>query len=149
MNGVVYVFGELSSGYTQYPDDSVSDIFKSFYEKAKAATQLTIHREGNLMYYGYIRRLPNHRYIGLCVVLNGEIIKTVKPLFSIFEKAIADLIEKGDIIYLAPNGDIATAIEKLQYSTPFDVLFISASAVILPFKITLFIFIILRLSRYS
>ena len=114
MNGVVYVFGELSSGYTQYPDDSVSDIFKSFYEKAKAATQVTIHRAGNLMYYGYIRRLPNHKYIGLCVVLNGEIIKSIKSLFSIFEKAIADLIEKGDIIYLAPNGDIATGIEKLQ-----------------------------------
>ena len=54
MNASIYVFGKFNNGYSQFPDDYSSSIFETFHKHAKSVTQLSIHREGNLMYYGYI-----------------------------------------------------------------------------------------------
>ena len=54
MNISVYLFGEFSVGYSQYPNDYAKIIFESFAKSAQATTQITIHRDGDLMYYGYI-----------------------------------------------------------------------------------------------
>jgi len=85
MNATVYLFGNFNSGYTQYPDDYTSDIFGKFHSNAKSTTQIAIHRNGNLMYYGYIRKLEQDRYLGLCVVLNGLMLTRIDGLFSLFE----------------------------------------------------------------
>ena len=64
MNNSVYIFGNLSKGYTQYPDENFSAaIFQKFYTKVKATTQIAIHRDGNLMYYAYIRCIEQGKYI--------------------------------------------------------------------------------------
>ena len=57
MNISVYLFGEFSVGYSQYPNDYAKIIFESFAKSAQATTQITIHRDGDLMYYGYIRKM--------------------------------------------------------------------------------------------
>lgn len=73
MNISVYLFGEFSVGYSQYPNDYAKIIFESFAKSAQATTQITIHRDGDLMYYGYIRKMENAEYLGVCVVVNGNI----------------------------------------------------------------------------
>jgi hypothetical protein len=113
MNATVYLFGEFNSGYTQYPDDYTSAIFRKFSENAKSTTQIVIHRNGNLMYYGYIRKLEQERYIGLCVVLNGLLLTRLDGLFSLFENTISGLVTKGQLIHFNEQGDIVTKVEKL------------------------------------
>lgn len=113
MNATVYLFGEFNSGYTQYPDDYTCAIFRKFHENAKSITQIGIHRNGNLMYYGYIRKLEQERYLGLCVVLNGLLLTRIDSLFSLFENIISGLVTKGQLIYFNEQGEIVTKVEKL------------------------------------
>lgn len=113
MNASVYLFGEFNSGYSQYPDDYASSIFQKFSANAKSTTQIAIHRDGNLVYYGYIRKLQQERYIGLCVVLNGLILKRIDGLFSLFENTISNLVTNGKLIYFNEQGDLVASVEKL------------------------------------
>ena len=113
MNASVYLFGEFNSGYSQYPDDYASSIFLKFSANAKSTTQIAIHRDGNLVYYGYIRKLQQDRYIGLCVVLNGLILKRIDGLFSLFENTISNLVTNGKLIHFNEQGDLVTSVEKL------------------------------------
>lgn len=113
MNASVYLFGEFNSGYSQYPDDYASSIFQKFSANAKSTTQIAIHRDGNLVYYGYIRKLQQDRYIGLCVVLNGLILKRIDGLFSLFENTISNLVTNGKLIHFNEHGDLVSCVEKL------------------------------------
>lgn len=113
MNASVYLFGEFNSGFSQYPDDYASSIFQKFSANAKSTTQIAIHRDGNLVYYGYIRKLQQDRYIGLCVVLNGLILKRIDGLFSLFENTISNLVTNGKLIHFNEQGDLVTSVEKL------------------------------------
>ena len=107
MNSSVYIFGDLSSGYTQYPDEeSSSSIFQKFHILAKAITQITIRRDGNLMYYAYIRKLEQDKYIGLCVLLNGVVLTQFDRLFSLFENVISNLVVRGYLIKYSENGNL-------------------------------------------
>lgn len=65
------------------------------------------------MYYGYIRKLEQERYIGLCVVLNGMLLTRLDGLFSLFENTISGLVIKGQLIHFNEQGDIVTKVEKL------------------------------------
>ena len=115
MNSYVYVFGNLGNGYTQYPDDYAKDIFLDFYIKSTAPSQVTIHRDNNLIYYGYIRKLDiNSQYIGFCVLLNGLMLSQIGRLFPIFENIVADLVTRGDIIHFNVRGDITASIDNLN-----------------------------------
>ena len=107
MNSSVYIFGNLLSGYTQYPDEeSTSSLFQKFYTKAKATTQIAIHRDGNLMYYAYIRKMEQGKYIGLCVLLNGAALTKFEGLFSLFENVISNLVTKGYLIKFSDGGNL-------------------------------------------
>ena len=114
MNSSVYIFGNLSSGYTQYPDEkSTSSIFQKFYTKAKATTQIAIRRDGNLMYYAYIRKLEQGKYIGLCVLLNGAALTKFEGLFSLFENVISNLVTKGYLIKYNDSDNLIANTEHL------------------------------------
>lgn len=117
MNCSVYLFGDFGKGYTQYPDDYAQSIFQNFYAKSTAGTQITIHRNGNLMYYGYIRKLEGEKadkqYIGFCVLLNGVMLTKVGNLFSLFEETITNLVVNGHILEFNDRGDIVSKVDKL------------------------------------
>jgi hypothetical protein len=113
MNITVYLFGEFNNGYTQYPDDYTNTKFKNFYYNAKSTTQIVIHREGDLMYYGYIRKLEQDRYIGFCVVINGLMLTKLDGLFSLFESTISKLVTNGQLIHFNKEGSIVTNVDKL------------------------------------
>lgn len=108
-----YVFGEFASGYSQYPDDYSSQIFKEFYRNSKATTQIAIHRDGNMMYYGYIRKLDQQKYIGFCVVLNGIMLRKLDGLFSLFENTVSRLAESGSFVHFDDNGALTTSTSQL------------------------------------
>lgn len=111
MNPVVYLFGRLNGGsYTQYPDDGTSGVLGKLYPLAKAATQVIIRRDGNFMYYCYIRKLQGDAYIGMCVLLNGTYIKEIKKLFSMFETRTEEMCEKGIFICYDGEGNIRPAV---------------------------------------
>lgn len=113
MNNDVYIFGEFNNGYNQYPDDYTKKIFETFYSNSESITQVCVHRYGNLMYYAYIRKLENSKYIGFCVVLNGSMLTKVSGLFSLFEKTIFELVSNGLLIHFDDQGRIVTNVDKL------------------------------------
>lgn len=57
MNSTIYVFGNLAGRYVQSCDDYTRDIFLRFYNMSANPIQVIIHRDKDLMYYGYIRKL--------------------------------------------------------------------------------------------
>lgn len=113
MNISVYLFGDLSSGYTQYPNDYARTIFNTFYQNSKATTQVVIHRDADLMYYGYIRKLDDSSYIGLCTVINGKIITQIDSLFSLYEGIIEMMVKNGYLIHFIDNGEIGSKVGQL------------------------------------
>jgi hypothetical protein len=113
MNVTVYLFGEFNNGYAQYPDDYTAGKFNNFYTNSKATTQIAIHREGNLMYYGYVRKLEQGKYIGFCVVINGLMLTKLEGLFSLFENTISNLVTNGQLIQFNEQGNIVTNVDRL------------------------------------
>lgn len=113
MNVSIYIFGEFTAGYSQYPSDYTADIFQEFYGKSKAQTQLCIHRAGDIMYYAYIRKLTDERYIGICAVINGLMLNNISSVFSLFEKIISGMINRGELIMFDEQGNITTNVTQL------------------------------------
>lgn len=113
MNISTYIFGSLGNGYSQYPNDYFQTVFQSFYAQSSAPTQIAVHREDKLIYYGYIRKLDAGQYIGLCVVLNSVMLTDFKEMFSIFENIITSMVINGTIIQFNDKGDIVSKIGRL------------------------------------
>lgn len=114
MNCSVYIFGELSSGYSQYPEDSSSNILNKLVNNCKAKTQLVIRRDDNLMFYSYIRKLERQQYVGLCIVVNGYYIQQLERLFSLFEQTLERLVTQGSIICFSKDGNIVPTNKHLR-----------------------------------
>lgn len=114
VNSSIYIFGSFDNGYTQYPDNYAKGIYQNFFAQAKSKSQIVIHRDKELMYYGYVRKLDkSSQYIGFCVLLNGMMFSNISNLFAIFENAIAELVSRGDIIAFNENGDIISITSSL------------------------------------
>lgn len=90
MNVAVYLFGKFNGRYDQYPDDNARLIFNKFCDEAKRAAQIAVHRDKDLMYYGFIAQTGKGRYAGLCVVVNGLYLDCIDRLFAIFERTVKD-----------------------------------------------------------
>ncbi len=125
MNSSIYIFGNMQTGYTQYPDDETThEIFQNYALNAKAPTQLAIHRDGTLMYYGYLRMLEGEQYIGLCVILNNVMLTNISVLFSLFEHTIALMAELGFLIKFGTDGSLMGNTEHL-YMSPEEVRYVT------------------------
>ena len=115
MNNSAYVFGNLGGGYTQYPEDYAHEIYEEFQLKAEAPSQVIIHRDKGIMYYGYVRKLDRDgQYIGLCVLLNGVMLSRMANLFSVFEKVVSEMVSQGELIKMDDNGDIIGVADRLD-----------------------------------
>lgn len=114
MNCNVYIFGELSSGYTQYPEDSSLHDLKKIYPFCKAPTQIAIRRDASMMYYCYIRKLNDNKYFGLSIAVNGYYISRVDELFSLFENTIEKIAQQGSFIHFAKDGSLTTSTTILK-----------------------------------
>lgn len=113
MNISIYIYGEFTSGYSQYPSDYTTDLFKKFHDHSKARTQLCIHRDGDIIYYAYIRNLHGQQYLGLCAVINGLMLSNIKMVFNLFEQIVAGMISRGDLVMFDTQGNITSNVTQL------------------------------------
>ncbi|MBP3228875.1 MAG: hypothetical protein J6M53_08870 [Bacteroidaceae bacterium] len=119
MNCQTYIFGKLPSGYTAYPDDYAADIFREFAKRVYADGQITVHRDGSLMYYGYVRRLGTPgEYIAFCILLNDAMFAHPTALFPVFENLVAEAAERGKILTLSDSGSLTAATGALADQLP-------------------------------
>lgn len=116
MNCTVSLFGDFGHGYTQYPLDSSKSILNTLAGRAKAKTQIAVHRDGELMYYCYIRRLDNsnEQYVGMCLLLNGVMLSSIKDLFLFYENVFSTFVVSGEILKFAEDGGVVPAIDNLS-----------------------------------
>ncbi len=104
MNATFYLFGELSEGYTQYPDDYARQIFEHCIPADTTKARLVIHRHGELMYYIYVRPLDTSKDIGqksslgMCILLNGVMFTAIRKLYQLFEETFSSAMLQGVII---------------------------------------------------
>ena len=106
MNSTIYLFGDFGQGITATVNDYTNTFFKEFILRSNAPTQIIIHRYGNVMNYGYVRKIDNEHLFGVCVQINGQYLITTNKLFEVFESIIANISVKGEILSLNRNGDI-------------------------------------------
>lgn len=106
INSTLYIFGNFGGGFTQYPADYTKGFLATLASQTDAKTMLAIHRDNNLMYYCYLRRLENDQYIGFCVLLNALMCSNIKELFHVFENAITFMVTSGGIIGFNSEGEI-------------------------------------------
>ncbi len=105
----------MGDGYTQYPNDYAKEIYQKFYSLSRSKSQIIIHRDNNLMYYGYIRKLDNNsQYIGFCILLNGVSFTEVNRLYPLFEAVVTDLVSKGEILQFNNKGEIISLVSSLS-----------------------------------
>lgn len=115
MNASVYIWGDFGRGLTLYPEDFSKDVISTFYNNSTSKTQLLIHRNNELMYYGYSRQLAgNSKLIGFCVLVNDVMFNDVLKLFPVFEDVIAYLVQSTDILTLNENGDVSSNLKDIN-----------------------------------
>lgn len=107
INSSIYIFGSLNSGYTQYPNNYSKEIYQKIISHSIYKSQMAIHRDNDLMYYAYVRKLDKDaQYIGFCVLINSMMFSNISSLFTIFENVFADIVSKGKLLALDDNGDV-------------------------------------------
>lgn len=112
MIGSLYIFGKFSSKISYYPNNSNATVFENIINHQKAVSQITIHRDSNLMYYCYSRRLEANKIIGFCYVINGEGLSEIGSLFKHFEDIFEQMVHDGIFVCLNHQGKIAVADTK-------------------------------------
>lgn len=112
MNCTVYLFGEFGLGYTQYPQDGAEDIFRHIASHAEAQTQIAIHRDGNLMYYVYLRRLDEGEghFIGYGFRVDGLLFRDLSPLFDLFGSTFENIVIADRLLTLNSRGHVVANV---------------------------------------
>lgn len=112
-----YIFGKLSNGYSQYPFDFTSDVLSKLIANAKAQTQIIVHRDNNLMYYSYIRKLEGDRYIGISCLWNDRYTEKITELFKLFENVFERFVEKGSVVFMTDKGNYDSSLTNFNTKT--------------------------------
>lgn len=86
MNYTVSIITESANSWNIHPGAQGDATLRTLLQQCKDRSQFVIHREGNLIYYLYLRRtLDPARFAGWCFVINGQEIKEQGKLFMLFE----------------------------------------------------------------
>lgn len=115
MNCTIYLFGKLGQGITASVNDYTKNFFEEFISKANAPTQIIIHRNGDIMNYGYIRKIENDNLFGICAQINGQYLSSTDKLFEVFENIVTNITVRGDILSLNRQGNLEATTSNLQY----------------------------------
>lgn len=110
MNTTIYLFGNFGHSIIASIDDYTKNYFEEFISIAKAPTQIIIHRYGDIMNYGYVRRIKDDHLFGICVQINGLYISDIHKLFEAFENIVAGIVVRGELLSLNRNGDLEVVI---------------------------------------
>ncbi len=121
MNTTIYLFSSTLS-YEQYPNDSTSRLFQGLLSRAEAPEQLLIHREGDLVYYVYIRAFGEEPkgFWGFSFILNGEhLIGAFEKLMKFCEQQLRYVALQGDLLQLDDYGNIRRTNSTFHDQLPF------------------------------
>ena len=103
---LVYFFGNLGKGLTQYPGDDSAEIFKEVAKQDENVEQVVVRRKGNLLYYCYLRRITDdHQTFGICIAYN-KVCRNMRSFFELCSSAFEDLVEKGIVLKINNKGEI-------------------------------------------
>lgn len=109
MNCSAYLFTATSGQHEQYPNDSAAPLFQRLASLATEPEQLVIHREGELIFYAYIRLLEpaSREYFGFSLVINGEqIIGQFEQLMEFYDLQIRHLALEKTLLTLDDYGHL-------------------------------------------
>jgi|GEM_PF-3065736 len=118
MNFDFYIFGTPVVKYNQFIFASNSKVFKKFALNQQSDKQLIIYREGQLIYYTYLRYglLSKTRnegaYLGMSMVFNIVCFYDITGIFELFDNLFLSMVSKGEIIKQDKTGKIIFAIDK-------------------------------------
>ena len=119
MNSSVYLFGSLSSGYTQYPDDNKKSLFKSVADRIYTKDMIAVRRDGSLLYYVYARSISSQhassQYIGFAIELNGLYYNDISSLFTLFEDAFTKVVLSGKFVEFNDDGEIVAKASQIHH----------------------------------
>lgn len=121
MNFSFYLFGTPTSGFDQYPWDNNKLFFHEISQRLQAQSQLTIYRNGRLVYYAYSHKLSSvgyYNYFGICLVFNGTYCRNNKQLFELFETTYSDVVLNGKILQIDKSGKISFATDQFIHREP-------------------------------
>lgn len=116
MKPIIYFFGILPSGFSTYPQDYTKKFFSDFISKSKNTSQIVLHRKDNLLHYGYVRKMSNNKYFGICLCIDC-IYSDIKYLFDVFDDVFASMIKKGDILKVGSNRSVEWATQNFVSET--------------------------------
>ena len=107
INCSTYFFWKSEKGYYQYPSDFNEEQFKSYSTSFNSESQIVVHRNSNLMYYTYMRKVAeNDSYIGISIVINGLETHNIGSLFRLFEKIFEKIVVEEKILFFNNEGII-------------------------------------------
>lgn len=113
MKPVIYFFRSTSGHLVSFPHDHTSDIFKVVCQKVKNTVQIVLHREDNLLYYSYIRRIDEKSVFGICLCLDC-IYKSISLLFRAFDAIYAEAVKDGSLLKIVDTDKIMWASSGLS-----------------------------------
>ncbi len=115
MNVDLYAFVNVRNEYSQYPNDFTKTIFRKFIELSTTSSQIVIHRNQGIVYYGYVRRVDNGlSYVGFCVVANGAMFTCTERMLTIFADALTSMTTEHNLFDFHQNGDLIPLFGKLS-----------------------------------
>lgn len=113
MNLTIYLFGDFGEGYTQYPDDYTRDIFGRFAKGRGKGSCLATHRQGAIMYYGYMRSLDANHYAGMCCVINGYCFTDIPAMLDACEHVVESMAREGALLCYGDRGEVTSRVGRL------------------------------------
>lgn len=115
MNSTFYIFGDFGDGYNQYPFDGTEVTYRRVASSSSRRKQYFIRREGERMYYGFMRRLDNTagQYIGVCLLEQGVMIRDARPLMRLLEDCVENMAISDRLIGLDDGGNYEAHIGQL------------------------------------
>lgn len=111
MNLSAYIFGQFPDGKTQYPLDYTDRIFEKFFEISSGEDEILTHRDGDLMYYGYLRKLADEKSFGICIVLNDLMFDAPSELFAVFGNIFSRIAMEGELIKVSDDGELTPSVQ--------------------------------------
>lgn len=104
-NFSTYFLAKGNDFYTQYITDASEERFKVALSLCDSASQLLVQRDGQLMYYLYVRQVGPQETFGMCIVVNGMMATNLSRMFNLFEHAYEKVVLKGKVLGLDRQGN--------------------------------------------
>lgn len=121
MNVSLYILSSLKGTYEQYPNDVTRTTFRQIASLLKSEEQFFIAREGNILYYAYIKKIAprktlfgrRERFWGFGMQINGVALKDIAAVIREFRNAMTYVAMSGILLEYDENAEIVPLVNSL------------------------------------